>query len=464
MPSSVPLPLSVTAQTWRRRLLIAYVALLPVMVLSDLPLAGSKIQLTEIVFVALLGAWMVAALADPAALARTPLLRPLGVWMLIAALSTTRALHVRASALELASWLYLALVYVVIATSVGSWDDWRRIVVAWVIASSVTAGLVIAGAAAGYLWGLPTPFAVRYEPYSVLPRPVWAGVGLMWASPTPNMIAGYLLAGAVFALGLFGAAPGVRSRWLAGAAVAVHAAAFGLTISRVAIAAGFALLVFLLRFRSYGAEITRWGLLVAWLAFTLIVETVSVVQPARITTGITRVEEPAASTYRAQHFGHLRDEAPVQRLVIESIYAPFSRPLLYRAAVRMWSERPWLGIGPGGFATELFTRQQSGEGWDGLKVQAPWDPHTTYLGALAEIGALGLLSVLVLLAMLVGRTAQAARRTRGLPVAPIVWAVLACVAGYVLAAVDDDVLTKRWLWGVGGLAGSAWLLSRPTSA
>src|SRR5512134_3202444 len=154
------------------------------MVLEDLPLVGNKVQLTELVFVALFAAWAAGAVRDPVALVRAPLARWLGVWLAIGALSTLRAVHPRASALELAAWAYLALVSVVIATSVPNWDDWRRVVIAWVVASSATAALVVVGAGCGYLWSLSTPFAVRYDPYSVLRHPVWTGVGLMWASPT----------------------------------------------------------------------------------------------------------------------------------------------------------------------------------------------------------------------------------------------------------------------------------------
>lgn len=463
---SVPLPLtrpavSDLAHRWRHRLLVAYVAVLPVMVVHDAPLVGSKVQLTELVFLALLAVVVVAAIRDGRGLAWTPLAPCLGLWLGLGAVSALRALHPRDSAFELAAWGYLAALAVVIAGSIESWEDWRQVVVVWVAASAITAGLVAIGALAGMLWGLHTPFAILVDKLSVIRSPFWVGVGLLWASTTPNMVVGYLLAGSMLALGLTWTARTPRARWLAGIAVGVHALAFGLTISRLAIAVGFAFLVFLLRFRSYGAEVLRWLVLVAWLALVAVVETVSFYQPAAVTVSTSEVRGPDAAGYRTEHYWHLQPDAPVHRLQIETVYAPFARPLLAGAALTLWKERPWLGIGPGGFAREVFERQQTrGERWNGLLVLKPWDPHSTYLGALAEIGLLGTLAVLIVLAVLVWQTIQALRQVTEPALAPLLWAVLACVAGYLVAAVDDDMLTKRWLWGVAGLAGSAWLLAR----
>ena len=99
---SVPLPLTRPAVTdsahrWRRRLLVAYVAVLPVMVIHDAPLVGSKLQLTEVVFVALLGLSLFVAARDGGGFVRTPLVPWLGVWLALAAASTLFALHPRDS-------------------------------------------------------------------------------------------------------------------------------------------------------------------------------------------------------------------------------------------------------------------------------------------------------------------------------------------------------------------------------
>lgn len=462
---SVPLPLTCPAgagiHRLRQRLLLAYVAVLPVMVLHDLPVVGSKLQLTELVFLTLFGASIVVAVRDRQRFARTPLTKWLVVWLALGVASTLGALHPRESLVQLAAWGYLAALYLVMTATIDSWDDWRRVVSVWVVVSSLTAALVVIGAVCGVLWDLQTPFAIRVDKLSVIRQPFWVGVGLIWASTTPNMVIGYLLAGSMLSLGMVWAAPDRRARRLAAAAVAIHAVAFGLTISRVAIAVGFALLVFLLRFRSYAAEVVRWVVLIAWLVLVLVVESVSIYQPAGLTVSVSEVAEPEAAAYRAEYYWHLLPDAPVHRLRVETAYAPFARPLLSGAALTLWKEHPWLGVGPGGFAREVYERQRTrGERWNGLSVARPWDPHSTYLGALAETGLLGAIGVLGVLGVLVRQTLQAVRRNAMPSLAPVLWAVLACVAGYLVAAFDDDLLTKRWLWCVAGLAGSAWVLGR----
>jgi hypothetical protein len=465
--SSVALPIHLTspvadaADRWRRRLLVLYVGLLPFMVVTDLPWLGHKVQLTEVAFLGLLVVWGRRIASGAATAVRPPVTTGLIAWLVIASLSALRALHPRDAVLEVAAWVYLAALCVVLATSIRSWDDWRLVVAAWLIASALTAALAVAGWLGGTRWDLATPFAIRVDPLSVIRTPFWVGIGFMWASKTPNMVIGYLLAGSLLALGMLWSARTRRARWLAAAAVAIHALAVGVTVSRVAIAVGFALLIFLLRFRSYGAEILRWVLLVAWLAFVATVELVSYVQPAAITISRHDLEEPAAAAYRKQYFWHLRADAPVHRLEVATVYAPFARTMLSLAALDFWRERPWLGIGPGGFARELQRRQaQDGERWRGLLVLKPWDPHSTYLGALAETGTLGLVALLAVFAMIVRQAIVAVRLNTDPTRAALLWAVLAALAGYLVAAFDDDLVTKRWFWVMAALAVSACMLVR----
>lgn len=458
-------PVADSADRWRRRLLTAYVALLPVMVVRDVPWVGSKVQITELVFLALFVAWSLGLVCGTARLASPPVARWIAIWLAVGAVSSIFALRPRDSIVELAAWAYLAALCVVVATAIRTWGEWQRVIAVWVVASAFTATLVVVGVLCGMLWDLPTPFALRMENQSVIRRPFWIGVALMWAPATPNMVIGYLLSGSLLSLGLLWTTRERRTRWLAGAAVAIHVLAVGFTVSRVVIAVGFALIVFLLRFRSYGAELFRWALLIAWLVLTLTVQTVSYFQPAAVTVAVTDVEEPAAAAYRQEYYWHLRPDAPVYRLQIDAVYAPFARTLLSAAALDLWRERPWLGLGPGGFARELYERQKTrGERWRGLHVVHPWDAHSTYLGALAEIGVLGTLSVLVVFAVLMRQAVQALRWTSNLALSPLVWAIVAVLAGYVVAGFDDDMLTKRWFWCMAGLAGSAWLLARDPAA
>jgi len=453
-------PITDTAYPWRRRLLTVYIALLPVMVVRDLPLLGSRFQLTELVFGALFVSWIVPALRDRRALVTTPLAKWLAVWLAVAAVSTALALHIWDSVAELAAWGYLAAVYVVIVNVVDSWDDWRRLVRVWVIASTLAAVLILVGVVCGVLWDVATPFAVQVDPF-LRNRLLWVGVGLFWAPSTPNLVVGYLLAGSILALGLMWASENRQLRWLAGIAAATHAAALALTISRGWIAVGLALLVFMMQFRSYAAEVGRWIVLVGWLLLVVAVEILSFYQAAGVSASISWVPAAEATAPREAYDKYLLPDEPLRQARVEAVYAPAPRPLLNLAALEMWRERPWLGVGPGGFAREIFERQRAhGERWNGLAVLAPWDPHSTYFGALAEIGILGALSVIVVFGAAIRQTLYALRRNTAPLMAPLLWAVLAVIAGYVVAAKDDDLLTKRWLWSAAGLSGSAYALTR----
>lgn len=427
------------------------------MVLRDLPVVGNKLQLTEVVFLGLLALSLI-IIRDTRRFVHTPLTGWLAAWLVAAGVSAALSGHVRPSLLELAAWGYLAAVYLIIVNTVTTWREWRGLVTVWIVASSVTAALVVIGAACGGLWDLATPFAVRFESISVMRDPFWVGVGFLWASATPNMVVGYLLAGSLLALAVMATSTG-RARWWAAAAAAVHAVALSLTVSRGLTAVGLALLVFLLQFRSYAAELGRWVLVAGWLLLVVVIQTLSFYLPATFSIAVQDVQPVDAAPYRAEYYGHLQPEEPVRRLRVEAIYAPFTRPFHYRAALQMWAERPWLGVGPGSFGEELYERQHTqGERWNGLAVYAPYDPHSTYLGALAEIGLIGALGVVAILAVAIVQAFDAIRRST--LSAPLLWAVLGVLAGYAFSALDDDLLTKRWFWVIAGLGGSAYALVR----
>jgi O-antigen ligase len=93
--------------------------------------------------------------------------------------------------------------------------------------------------------------------------------------------------------------------------------------------------------------------------------------------------------------------------------------------------------------------------WPALKVHGAWDPHSTYFGALAEMGLGGLLAVF---AVFVAGLWQIVRAYQAAPARhrALVWALLAAMLGYLLMGIDDDLLTKRWWWLGLAMGGSAY--------
>ena len=75
--------------------------------------------------------------------------------------------------------------------------------------------------------------------------------------------------------------------------------------------------------------------------------------------------------------------------ITDENFAVVERVAHWAAAIRMWQLSPWIGVGPGNYATLYDSVKIAG--WD----EALGHAHNIYLNVLAETGILGLLFYLV---------------------------------------------------------------------
>lgn len=129
-----------------------------------------------------------------------------------------------------------------------------------------------------------------------------------------------------------------------------------------------------------------------------------------------------------------------------------TRWTLWDTAWRMFQDRPWTGVGPGGFH-RLFTSYHSGP----LEGELRWgSAHNLYLHQLAERGIPGAAALAVLLWTMAARAVRAARTT---PDARALWAAGAVCALLVLSLTETSLQNEQfsaflllvWVWGTASL-------------
>ena len=188
------------------------------------------------------------------------------------------------------------------------------------------------------------------------------------------------------------------------------------------------------------ARIGLWTLAAATALFALASTTIAVqrVQVARA---------PASATDPLPLHAVPGQAGGGEDLTIHASYHWVSYGVLKRIAWDAWRRHPWVGIGPGVFPYEVGVAYAAG------RIHYPWaDPHSTWLGGMAETGLLGLVG-LVWLWVGVFRIAARARlrsvdRWR-------VQAPLAGLLGLLVNSVHVDVMHFRFLWVAVGLVISA---------
>lgn len=439
------------APTLERIGLFLFVVLLPVMVVSGLPVVGRKLQPADLAFL-LAGAAMTVRLFRERV---WPQANGLGwvfaVFLIVEAAATALSPDPARSAMVLAGSIYLVFVAVLVITALRSTEVLRWLLDVWLATTAAVAALGLAGIALGYLMGIHTPFARLAGEHWVFGR-TWQLLSTFQSPPIPNLAYSYLQVGVFLGLGMLGGETTPTRRRAIAAAVALALLAIAFTQSRGVASLLLGLAVFLRSRAGWAAALARGCALTIGLALFVAVQLVTYLQvdaaTVRWSESTKRVEEqirPDRPWYMAGPLVFIRPGTPYRELQATLRYLPEHRVFLREAVFQMVRQHPLLGVGPGRFGHELLALWRAGRLDPSSRLFSPRDPHSVYLGFLAERGLSGLGAVLLLL-ILVMRAAATARKAADPWVAGLGWGTLGCVVAFVLYGVDADILNFRWVW------------------
>lgn len=380
--------------------------------LRPLPL-GLPVDGADLVLVLVLAAWLAQGVAQRRIVVpHPPLLWPMLALLAALALSLLGAASYREGLLELLKWIQVLALYLAVAALLP------RRGVAWLLAALLTAGVLQA------LLGL-YQFLTQTgpEPFVLMGRFMRA----YGAFGQPNPYAGYLGLVAPLAISLalwaWSSRPRPAMRW------------------RLALLAA--------------AAITSLGLLVswsrgAWLAFAAAVAVVILAHTRRAAplvlalAGLAALAVavfggaealPAAVTGRLSDLGQYVRLVDISRSeVTDANFAVIERLAHWQAALDMWRDHLWLGVGAGNYAVAYAAYNLPR--W----YEALGHAHNVYLNFAAEAGLLGLLAYLWLwIASLVqaGRVSASSSRFTA--------AVGAGVLGALVHATVHNIFDNLWV-------------------
>lgn len=404
------LGLAVLIQPWLGLPLVAVAA--PMAALRPLPF-GLPVDGADLVLVLVLAAWLAQGVAQRRIIVpHPPLLWPMLALLAALALSLVGAASYREGLLELLKWVQVLALYLAVAALLP------RSGVAWLLAALLTAGVLQA------LLGL-YQFLTQTgpEPFVLMGRFMRA----YGAFGQPNPYAGYLGLVAPLAISLalwaWTSQPRPAMRW------------------RLALLAASA--------------ITSLGLLVswsrgAWLAFAAAVAVVVLAHTRRaapLVIGLAGLAAlavvvfggagllPAALTGRLSDLGQYVGLIDITRTeVTDANFAVIERLAHWQAALDMWRDHLWLGVGAGNYAAAYAA----------YNLPRWYEPlghaHNVYLNFAAEAGLLGLLAYLWLwTASLVQAIRVAASNAR------FTAAIGAGVLGALVHATVHNVFDNLWV-------------------
>ena len=363
----------------------------------QIAMPGIPDRLGQIVLALTLGIWLVRRLTQRKLwIATPPLLAPLSGLVGLFWLSLWSPVDVWVGFLELAKWGQILLVFLIVFQRIR-WSS-RRVTARAMVAALLGAGLIQAGVG---LWQFlirgdgPEAFLISgrlYRAYGTFQQ--------------PNPYAGFIGMVAAVAVGLAG---GMWDRWFRGEV----SEGWWPFLRRLLVSVAAVLLIV-----GLVGSWSRGG----WLGFGAATLAMAALFPRRKLWGVVGIGVLAFSGWVAYRAGWL-PAAISDRLtgflvytkfsdvrgvaVTDASYAVLERMAHWQAALAMWRDHFWLGVGLGGYEPAYPAYRLAN--WPLALGHA----HNTYLNLLAETGLLGLSAYLVWLGLWGGRLIGVSRRLTG---------------------------------------------------
>lgn len=405
-----------------------------------LPLLGEKLQLPEVTFFPML----LAALSSPHTRISKLRLGLLDVvvllWPVVNALPGLFMGYSRSSVIEILASCYVVVLYYAIRLLFDSHMLDRFIAVA-TLTALIAASIGAIGWLATVILGFESRLAI-VRPYPYFGKAVQA----VAFTAAPNMLASILMFGII----LFSAKRLVRidsPRFRDVAVLGVLGITFLMTLSKtlICLVAGLAVLRYLYRARSSDEHDYRRSRVLVVVA-VIGCAVIYVVASHVIVADIYREDLATLSEE-----SYISPEPLTTFSLGDTRYGVFATNYLHNkiACLRGFTQSRGAGIGAGNHPSFVVQLQQLGK----HPEQFPnWTPHSTYFGALSELGVLGLIEIL-LLWIAVGRVLVLLhRRSEGFD--PLLCGITALMIAIAIEAISTDIMRFRHYWWLLGIVGS----------
>lgn len=416
---------------FREKMLILYVIFIPVMRAPSLPILSDKIQISDIIFLG----FLISCLKDLFKLVRYSLSQPevkvslmFAFAVLVSALIKKVSLN---SFIEFSKIIYLLLVFMLSMSIVRNREIFWVVIKTWTIVSVIVALIGLITLTISYLIK-----SYHINPFIICQQQLSSIIFIPRVTSTfrnPNMFLTYLHLGLGFAVLLCLVEKRRVDKIVLGVAIGVIFIAMLCTGSRHIV--GVILTLFVIN--HFISKITgQHNFIYYFLGFIFIIVLIFVFLTARWTIYPVKFEKNDSIR-----------QLNVSVTLADSIYF-----IQHLAALKMTKDNPFIGVGLGNFP-EKFVKYTD---WDKYKLTFDIenvdrifksDPHSTYLGVLAETGIIGLLPLLVFFYLVVKNLLLEYKLcVNNMAYRYSLVCFFAINIGFLLNAFIIDILTMRHLW------------------
>lgn len=420
------------------KLLWLYLAFIPIMNAPFITFAKKKILYADFMFAILLIVWIVKCLNGKTKVEKSSLEFPLFLMLFLFSVSFINSVDFLYSFAELAGLIYLIILFILLINVISNLERLRRLLYVYLFISTVIS--LIGLTAFCYAMATDSIIGNPFFQYKTIESMVHHFPRLQLTFGTPNMLLTYLHTALIFSAILFLLESRRHFRKIIFACITVIVLAALLTGSRRFTGLFLSGFIILLIFgRGRAALLLKWTCLIGFCVFLIasLITSIWTVFPVNI------AKDETAKTFS---------------LEINYAYSlHFIQPI---TAINMIKKHPIIGVGVGTYNKHF----KENVDWEWLRSSFSFkaypeyvepvenktlnfDPHSVYLGTLAETGIVGFVGLIYFLLKYMSLLIKRFKQANNFTFEKILsGCILAGFIGFLLNGLTIDMLSMRHFW------------------
>lgn len=160
--------------------------------------------------------------------------------------------------------------------------------------------------------------------------------------------------------------------------------------------------------------------------------------------------KPQAKNKIYKHGSFFEAGHQYNRIDIGVVFLPSDHWYKRKAAIKLWLQHPFFGVGPGMFSAWMQKLKESATLYiPEHLIQSK--PHSAYFGALAEEGLFGLIALIILFIFFLKKSLNVFKIAQSYDFKIILLCCICSFIGLMEFGINVDIMNFRWLWFLMGL-------------
>ena len=412
-----------------------------------------KIQVADVVFLAVFIPVAVKFISERKKVYLSPFIKPMAMYLLAAALSIFVSVNLMTTTIEFIGICYLILLFLLLINIVDTKELFYYGVWCWVVISVAVCIIGLYGIILAYGFNINNPFVGLW-----LKHPYINHLYRVHSTFFQNekFFSSYLLISIPLTLSLvfYEKRGRVRSFLIAALVLFLINAFFTYSRSLVGILSA----IYIVAFRCSGYLASKRNFFVRSLKISGIVF-IAVIWAATILFSYVQLIGVSSKTAKLydlpegmQEPFYYRHDIGIERTDTTVYYNYTYYLFLKKYALKMFAERPLLGVGGGAFLDKMKIYDLEGKAPQNYLL---YDPHSMFFGSLAEGGMIGFGALIFLWSAIIFFIRKRIKDYRDDFIFYVAVASYAAIIGYFIQGTDIDIMNFRFLWLLFGFAAIA---------